>query len=64
MSDLSVNDDELQRIKEDPNLPSPPPSPRVPDLSSVLISESQKLVIIQKFIESFEYNSTGYFLFL
>jgi len=60
---MILEEEELQRIKDDPNLPSPPPSPRVPDLSSTLISESQKLVIIQKFIESFEYNYTGYYFY-
>lgn len=52
-----MNDEEIQRIKNSDDLPSPPPSPRAPELSG--LSVKQKLTQIQRFIEAFQYNYSG-----
>jgi tubulinyl-Tyr carboxypeptidase len=49
---------EIERIRNNSSLPSPPPSPRMPDMQSI-IGVRQKLEIIQRFISSFQYNYTG-----
>ena len=49
---------QVEAIRNNPNLPSPPPSPRPPDLHTGY-NTKQKVFAIQKFIESFQYNYTG-----
>jgi len=53
-----MDSEEVQRIKNTEDLPSPPPSPRAPELSTSLTMK-QKLFQIQRFIESFQYNYSG-----
>jgi tubulinyl-Tyr carboxypeptidase len=49
---------QIELIKCNSNLPSPPPSPRVPNLQGIA-SIKQKVEIIQRFITSFQYNYSG-----
>jgi tubulinyl-Tyr carboxypeptidase len=49
---------QIDLIRSTPSLPSPPPSPRVPNLQGVT-SIRQRVEIIQRFITSFQYNYTG-----
>ena len=53
----SVEED-IRVIKESDELPSPPASPRAPELPGAL-STKQKMAAIQRFIESFQYNYSG-----
>ena len=59
-NELKVDDLEtrIQSIKDSETLPDPPSQPIMPDLRYSMTS-IQKLNIIQKFIESFEYNYSG-----
>lgn len=50
---------EVNRIKECKELPLPPSEPKVPTLCNGNINDKQRIYMIQKFIESFEYNYTG-----
>lgn len=49
---------QIELIKCNQSLPSPPPSPRVPNLQGIT-SIKQKVEIIQRFITSFQYNYSG-----
>lgn len=49
---------QIELIKSNPSLPSPPPSPRMPNLQGIS-SIKQKVEIIQRFISSFQYNYSG-----
>ena len=48
----------IQAIRDSAELPSPPPSPRLPDLHADH-TVRQKVFIIQRFIACFQYNYTG-----
>jgi tubulinyl-Tyr carboxypeptidase len=49
---------QIELIKSDPSLPSPPPSPRVPNLQGIT-SMKHKVEILQRFMTSFQYNYSG-----
>lgn len=49
---------EIDRIRKCSSLPSPPPSPKIPNLQGIFLIKN-KIEIIQRFISSFQYNYTG-----
>lgn len=49
---------QIDIIKRSNSLPSPPPSPILPNLQGITLTR-HKIEIIQKFINSFQYNYTG-----
>lgn len=49
---------QIELIRNDPTLPSPPPSPRAPNLQGIS-SMKQKIDLVQRFITSFQYNYSG-----
>jgi hypothetical protein len=50
--------DQIDAIKRSSTLPDPPPIPSLPDLHHSL-SVVQKILVIQRFISSFQYNYSG-----
>lgn len=59
---IDMDEDEIrlhiEAIRNDPYLPSPPPSPQPPEMHTAY-NMKQKVFAIQRFIESFQYNYTG-----